>query len=363
MRCDMWPQQRVHKFSGLYSTHSIVAGKVLYGRDGYVVITSKIRAHIMRTALVGLLVVTVGLSIIGCGRNKDQAGGTQIKIGMTVQDLSNPTWSGYCQAIQNYARSQGAKMSYVACESNVSKQIMQIENFVASGVDVVIVHPADPAGIEAACKEAMTRGVKVVAWDDDIENADVRWLIDNHDLGYLVGKEAAAWINEKHGGKAEVAILNYPQLPILLARGNGIRDAITELAPNAKIVAETSAINPDEGITKMETIFQSHPNVKVVACIGGGGSVGANEAAKAAGKDADDFGVFAVDATKPELDAIKNQEAVRMSVIVTGTDEDVAETVYGFVKKLASGETVPARVYRELIPVTLENVDDYYNLN
>jgi len=282
-----------------------------------------------------------------------------IRIGMTVQDLSNPTWSGYCNAVQKEAHEHGAKLNYVACESNVSKQIMQIENFVARGMDAIIVHPADPEGIENACKEAMAAGVKIISWDDDIKNANVRWLIDNQALGYEVGKEAAAFIHEKHGGRAEVAILNYPQLPVLLARGNGIREAITKLAPEATIVAETSAINPDEGIEKMETIFQSNPNVKVVACIGGGGSVGANEAAKAAGKLADDFGVFAVDATQPELAAIKNKEAVKMSVIVTGTDEDVAETVYGFVEKLTSGEEIPARVYRKLIPVTIDNVDQY----
>jgi ribose transport system substrate-binding protein len=310
----------------------------------------------MKAKCMGLAAVAACLVLAGCGRG----GSDQIKIGMTVQDLSNPTWSGYCQAIQKEAEANGAKMSYVACDSNVAKQIEQIENFIARGMDVIIVHPADPAGIELACKEARAAGVKVIAWDDDLENADMRWLINNYDLGYMVGTEAAAFIKEKHGGKAEVAILNYPQLPILLQRGNGIRDSLTKLAPNATIVAETSAINPSEGITKMETIFQSNPNVKVVCCIGGGGSVGANEAAKAAGKDASDFGVFAVDATQPELDAIKNGEAVRMSVIVTGTDQDVSSTVYGFVAKLAAGEEVAPRVYRNLIPVTSENVDKFY---
>ena len=87
---------------------------------------------------------------------------------------------------------------------------------------------------------------------------------------------------------------------------------------------------------------------------------GANEAAKAAGKIGDDFGIFAVDATKPELSAIKNNEGVRMSVIVTGTDEDVADAVYGFVEKLAAGKAVPPRVYRDVIPVTIENVDKYF---
>ncbi|MDF1814648.1 MAG: sugar ABC transporter substrate-binding protein [Verrucomicrobiales bacterium] len=313
----------------------------------------------MKNIFNGLFTIGACLLLASCNRGSDTEG--QIKIGMTVQDLSNPTWSGYCRAIKKEAEANGAKMSYVACESNVSKQIMQIENFVSRGMDIIIVHPADPEGIESACKEAMAAGVKVISWDDDIVNANTRWLIDNRQLGYEVGKEAAAFINEKHGGTAEVAILNYPQLPVLLARGTGIREAITELAPNAKIVAETSAINPDEGITKMETIFQSNPNVKVVACIGGGGSVGANEAAKAAGKVSDDFGVFAVDATKPELSAIKNNEAVRMSVIVTGTDEDVAKAVYDMVEKLATGEEVPERIYRKLIPVTKENVDQYYS--
>lgn len=279
----------------------------------------------MKKHISSLLAVIAAFAMTACDRNNDGEG--QTKIGMTVQDLSNPTWSGYCQTIQKKAEANGAKMNYVACESNVSKQIMQIENFVSRGMDVIIVHPADPAGIEFACREAMAAGVKIISWDDDIKNADVRWLIDNKALGSEVGKEASAFINKKHGGQAELAILNYPQLPVLLARGNGIREAIPELAQNAKIVAETSPINPQEGINKMETIFQSNPNVKVICCIGGGGSIGANEAAKAAGKLGDDFGIFAVDATEPELAAIKNNEGVRMSVIVTGTNDDVANEV------------------------------------
>ncbi len=300
-----------------------------------------------------LLVMMVGLT---SASSKDKG----VKVGMTVQDLSNPTWAGYCQAIKKEIESKGGRLNYVSCESNVNKQITQVENFVASGVNVLIVHPADPAGIEDSLKQAREKGVKVLAWDDNLQNADIAWLIDNHQLGYTIGEYAAKWINEKLGGKAEVAILNYPQLPILLQRGNGIKDAITKLAPNAKIVAETSAINPAEGITKMETIFQANPNVKVVGCIGAGGSVGSNEAAKAAGKITDDFGIFAADATQPELTAIKNNEGIRMSVTITGTNKVIAEKVAVMVEQLSSGKPVETKeVYREMIPVTKENVDEY----
>lgn len=310
----------------------------------------------MKKLILALVVAIAGLMFAYSLRKSDEG---QIKVGMTVQDLSNPTWSGYCRAIRAEIEANGDDLNYVSCDSNVSKQIMQIENFVARGMDVIIVHPADPEGIENACKEARAAGVKIISWDDDIENADTRWLIDNKALGYEVGKQASEFIKEKHNGEAEVAVLNYPQLPVLLARGNGITEAINEFSPNSKIVAETSAINPDEGISKMETIFQSNPNVKIVCCIGGGGSIGANEAANAAGKAKADFGIFAVDATQPELQAIKNDEGVRMSVIVTGTNEDVAKEMSGFVTTLAEGGEIEPRIFRKIIPVTIDNVDKY----
>ena len=307
-----------------------------------------------------MLVLLAAMFQTGCDKKNANSGEKQLKVGMTVQDLSNPTWAGYCQAIQKEVKAHGGSMTFVSCESTAIKQITQIENFAASGVEVLIVHPADPVGVEFALKEAREAGVKVIAWDDNLKSADLAWLIDNHQLGYLIGEEAAKWINEKLGGTAEVAILNYPQLPILLQRGNGIREAIIKLAPKAKIVAETSAINPTEGIAKMETIFHANPNVKVVCCIGGGGSVGANEAAKAAGKITDNFGIFAADATQPELSAIKNNEGVRMSVTITGNNKEIAETIWQMIQKLKSGEPIEKKeVFRKLIPVTKENVDEY----
>lgn len=316
----------------------------------------------MKKKLIGFLVFLSAFVFAGCSGSKDEAAGAdaKVKIGMTVQSLSNPTWAGYCQAIEKEVKAQGGSINYVACDSNVGKQITQVENFISSGVDVIIIHPADPKGVEFALKQARDAGIKVLAWDDNLKNADIAWLIDNHELGYTIGTHAAEWINEKLDGNAEVAILNYPQLPILLERGNGIRDAITKLAPKAKIVAESSAIDTKAGIEKMETIFQSNPNVKVVCSIGGGGSVGANEAAKAAAKITDNFGIFAADATQPELSALKNNEGVRMTVTVTGTNQDIANEIWKMVSLLQSGEPIETKeIYREFIPVTQDNVDDY----
>lgn len=319
-----------------------------------------------------LTLLLVGIMSVGCsGKEKESedAGKENIdgtveesgmKVGMTVQDLSNQIWSSSCEALKGLVEADGGSMTYLDCSNNASKQIGQIENFIASKVDAIVIHPVDANAVEQVLADARDKGIKVYSWDENLENADIVWLIDNYELGKIIGEEAAKWINDVHSGVAEVAVLDYPQIPILLERGNGIVDAIKEHAPKANIVAQTSAINPTEGMAKTETIFQANPDVQVIAAIGGGGAVGANEAIKAAGKLTDKIGVFAADATDQELEAIKNNEANRMSVLITGDADAIAKEIYGWLEKLVAGDAVEKEVFRTTIPVTADNLDQYY---
>lgn len=313
--------------------------------------------------LLFILVFAILAGLAGCNKNTTSGSGStanKISVGMTVQDLSNQIWSGSCEALKKLVEADGGAMTYLDCKSNASTQIQQIENFISSRVNVIIVHPADKNAVETVLGQARAAGIKVFCWDDDIANSDVNWLIDNYALGKVIGEQAAKWINGKLGGTAEVAVLNYPQIQVLLDRGNGIVDGIKANAPKAKIVAQSAAINPTEGQAKTETILQANPNVKVIACIGGGGAVGANEAVKASGRLTDNFGIFAADATPEELAAISNNEAIRMSVLITGGPDKIAAEIYRWVKKLAAGEKVEKKVFRTITPVTKDNLSLYY---
>lgn len=320
-----------------------------------------------RSPLVALSIATLFVGLAACsGRPSPPAGdttaapGKAMSVGMTVQDLSNQIWSGSCQSLKKLVEAGGGTMTYLDCKSNASVQIQQIENFISRKVDVIIVHPADKNAVETVLGQARAAGIKIFCWDDDVANSDVNWLIDNYALGTVIGEQTARWINQKLGGTAEVAVLDYPQIQVLLERGRGIVDAIKANAPKARIVAQAAAINPTEGQSKTETILQAHPNLKVIACIGGGGAIGANEAVKASGKLTDTFGIFAADATPEELAAISSNEAVRMSVLITGGPDAIAAEIYGFVRKLFAGEPVERKVYRTITPVTKDNLGQYY---
>lgn len=286
-----------------------------------------------------------------------------LKLGITVQTLGNQIWAQIMADVQELADADGYECTIVDCDENANTQLNQIENFISADCDVIMVNPVDPDAIEGVCAEAREAGIKVVCWDNEMENTDVNWLVRNYELGEVIGTEAANFINDKfEDGECEVAVLGYPQTLILLEREEGIVAKLEELAPNATIVANQPAINPTEGLDAMETILQAHPDVKVVCCIGGGGAAGANEAFKGhyGTEVPDDVGIFAADCSDEEQASMRNGEFNRMSVAITGSPRANAEGIYDIMKRVGSGEVLEQNIYRELIPVTVDNIDELF---
>jgi ribose transport system substrate-binding protein len=287
------------------------------------------------------------------------AANDKLKIGWTLVDMTNPIFASAGDAFQKLCTENGWDVTILDAQTNASTQITQVENFVESGVDVLIIYPVEVNALNDVCGKAREAGVKVFSWDFDMENADMCWLVYNYDLGQMIGSEAAKWANKNYPNGCEVAILDYAMLPVIVERANGIVDAIKKEAPNCTIVAQDSAVNVAAGMNVAENMLQAHPDIKVFACIGDGGAVGANEALKAAGVNLDEYGCFGADASDEALTAIKANEAVRMSVTL-GSGVDFANSLAEYVKQLTSNKPFDRLVYKTMIPVNASNVDQYY---
>ncbi|MDY3999250.1 MAG: sugar ABC transporter substrate-binding protein [Blautia sp.] len=310
-----------------------------------------------RKVMAGVAAATLAMSLLGVNVYAEEG----LKIGLAVQTLSNQVWAQQADQITKRAEADGNEVTVVECKENANTQMDQIENFITAGMDLIIVQPQDSAAIEQICMEAREEGIKVVCWDEEMENSDINWVIENYDLGVEIGTQAAAWINEKfEDGTCEVAVLGYPQTPILLERENGILDALKELAPNATVVANQPAIDTTEGLNAMETILQANPDVKVVCCIGGGGAAGANEAFKGFYGDEvpEEVGIFSTDLTDEAVASMQNGEFNRMVVAITGNAYVCGDTVYDLAIEVANGTEMDQNVYRELVPVTVDNLEE-----
>ncbi len=295
----------------------------------------------------------------------EAAGGSDFKVGITIQSLENSYWAGVFGEVEKLLKEKGWDYTILACDDNSATQIQQIENFITNEVDLIMVHPSDPNAIEDYLKEARDAGIKVMCWDDKMTNTDLNWVLDNTELGYTIGKAAAEFINEHYteDNKAQIAVMNYPQTPILLERENGILEALEEIsAGKYEVVAQQPALDAQAALSNMETILQANPDVKVVCSIGAGGDIGANEAFMTAtgGKIPEDMGIFSADATQQQLEAIVNGEASRASVGFEGSNKKTAAAVVDLYERLLNGETFEEQnLFRPLLVINADNAPEY----
>lgn len=284
------------------------------------------------------------------------------KLGITIQSLQNAYWAGVMTALDTVLTEAGAEFTIVACDDSSATQIGQIENFISSGCDLIMVHPSDAAAVEDVCAQAREQGIKVMCWDDPMENTDANWILDNTYLGTEIGKLAGAFINEHYSedNKAEVIVIGYPQTKILLEREEGIKIGLEETAAGKyEIVASQAGIIASDAQTAVETTLQAHPNAKVVAGIGAGAMIGADEALNiyTNGEIPEDMGVFTTDVTKQQLEQLEDPTYPAKGIIgFEGSDVDTA-TACASMYALILAENVGAQnVFRGVTPITEETV-------
>lgn len=338
------------------------------------------KKKILSVLLVGAM---VGTLLMGCGgsdsgdsaASSDSAestegeageGGGQ-KIGITVQSLSNAYWAGVMGKLEELLKADGYEYTLVDCENNAATQVGQVENFITSGCDLIMVHPADAEAVEGVCGEALDAGIKVMCWDDPMENTTANWVLDNTDLGKEIGKTAAEFINEKFTAddKAQVTVIGFPSTKVLLERADGIKEGLEEYCEdNYEIIAEIDGLEAHEAQSNVESVMSAHPDANVFVGVGAGAMIGANEALLAqygAGSIPENVGVITTDVTQQQLDSLKaGDEAVRAIVGFEGSSTDTAQACLDMYKRILSGEDFSAEknVYRTVAPITLDNIDD-----
>jgi len=310
-----------------------------------------------------LCVSMTGLMLMGCADTRDD--GT-VKIGITIQNLSNAYWAGVMGKLEQEMDARGWEYTIVGCDNNAGTQVGQVENFIISGCDLIMVHPADAKSVEGICSEAMEADIKVMCWDDPMENTTANWVLDNTELGKEIGKTASEFINEHYtkDEKAQVTVIGYPSTKVLLERADGIKEGLEEnCEDNYEIIAEVDGLEAPEAQTNVETVMSAHPDANVFVGVCAGAMIDSNEALLAEfgkGKIPESYGVITTDVTLQQLESLKaGNEAVRAIVGFEGSNEDTAKACADMFERILSGEDFSAdkNIYRAIGPITPENVD------
>lgn len=292
-----------------------------------------------------------------------EAAGQSFKVGVTFSDLSNPVWAELVQEAEEYGKGKNLSVTYVDAQSDATKQVTQIENFVQSGMDAIIVCAVEANAVADATKAAMEAGVKVVSYTQVIDNCDAEYLVDPYNTGYACGERAAKWMNEKYGDEevVEWALMDLPEFPEIIERANGIIAGVEENTTNTKLVATASALTAEQGLSNAENFFQANPNLKAICCIGGGGSTGGNEGIKASGvTDYESVGLFGIDATENEIQNIINGDPQKSSISLGGGKAH-GRALIDMASSLLNGEDIEKTQYMPIEVIDGDNAQEYWD--
>jgi ribose transport system substrate-binding protein len=312
----------------------------------------------MKKMLTVLMMLMVLSGIFAGGRREAAGNSGQLKIGYTIRELGNPFWADVIREFDRMCKEKGWQLTAVDCRSDSGTQITQIENFITSGMKIIIVQPVDPNALTDITAVARENGVFMMGHGIAFPAADTNWVDDNFECGRAVGLSAAKWAKEVYGDvEIEAGEFNFPQIKEGQDRNDGIAAALRESNSKIKIVATQTALEQSPGMAAAENMMQAHPNIKMFLTISDAGALGACEVLESMGVDPDKYSVFGIDATAEALNKISSRTPFFMSVN-KGNGLQVAEGIMGVCNDLLSGNFKKTYV-APTIPVDRSNVRNF----
>jgi ribose transport system substrate-binding protein len=285
-----------------------------------------------------------GLLLGGCGKSDSPppvASGSpgpaarQFTVGMSQCNLGEP-WRVQMNAdiAAAAAHHPELKMIFKDAQNDTLQQRAQVEEFVNSKVDLLIISPKEAQPLTEPVAKAMDAGIPVIVLDRRLLGDKYTCFIgaDNK----KIGKAAGAWIASKLGGKGRVV-----ELTGLMTstpgqdRHSGFRDGIAGSDIQVIFQADMKWLEP-ESRTEMESALSRFDKIDLVFAHNDPGAHGAYLAAKAAGHEKEMLFV-GIDALPQEGVAYVSQGIIDATFqYPTGGAEAIDNAL-----KILNGETVP----------------------
>lgn len=310
----------------------------------------------MKKSLNVVFTTTVMAGLMIAGSATAQAEDTH-KIGFLAPTLQTEFFITIDDGLKAECEERGWEYVSVSFDNDSAKAVTNIENMVTGSCDAIIAMVSD-SSCDAALKAAQEEGVKIIECGVETDVHDVVLNTDQHAVGVQIGEMAADWINSQLDGKGEVVVYTTVQNQDMQNRGEGIQEALKENAPDAEIL-EVVDIGKDvvgAGTSTTENMLQKYPDLNTIVCYGDAAAVESMEAAKAAGVDSENFGIFSCDGTDQALAGVANGDPQKGTVMFA----PIAPTMAEYCQKLFDGETFDEPISMDCISVTAENIAEYY---
>ncbi|WP_346093595.1 ABC transporter substrate-binding protein [Streptomyces olivaceiscleroticus] len=240
------------------------------------------------------------------GKKLDLKKGATVGFSQSEKE-ANPFRIAETKSLKDEASRRGVKLLTANAQSQFSKQISDVQDLLAKGVDLLVIAPLNSDGWDPALKAVAAKKVPVITIDRKINATACKDYVSFIASDFVEqGRRAADQMIKATGGKGEVAILlGSAGNNVTTERTKGFKEAIAKKAPGLKVVfQQTGDFTREKGQQVTEQLIQSKPGIKGIYAENDEMGLGAVAALKGAGKKAGDIKIVTVDGTRSAVQGV-----------------------------------------------------------
>ena len=288
----------------------------------------------------------------------------ELNIGVSFFNLDERFIIGLRESLEEAAEAQGMDINVEDARNDIGRQLSQVQNFIAGGVDGIIVNPVHSDSTSAMSQAAANAGIPLVYVNRqpvDIESLPEGQAFvgsDEKESGTLQTQEVCRQL----GGEGELLVMmgtlgdNAAEV-----RTQDVHDVIaTPECSGLEIVEQQEAdFQRIEGNNLMTNWLTSGLEFDAVIA-NDEMAIVAIQALKNIGYDMDDVIVAGIDATS---DALSAMQAGELDITVFQNGPAQGEGAVNTLNRLIEGEDVDNAVWVPFELVTPDNLDEYIGRN
>jgi ABC-type sugar transport system substrate-binding protein len=311
-----------------------------------------------------LLRMAAAAGALAAGLGQTSASAQQI--GVTISNFNDNFLTLLRQAMTAAAdEHDGVSLQFEDAQLEVGRQLDQVQNFVASGVDGIIIAPVDGGSTQAMTATAEQAGMPVVFTNnlpvnlDQLPPGQVFVGSDETESGRMQGEEICRQLRDL-GVESATAVILLGDLsnPATRLRTESAKAAFdAEDCPTIEVADEQTATwQRDQASDLMTNWMTAGLQPDVVVANNDEMAIGAILAMKAIGVDMNSVVVAGIDATPDALSALA---AGDMDATVLQSAKGQGQAIVETMLALISGEDVPREVYVPYELVTPANLQEF----
>ena len=331
----------------------------------------------MKKIIALLLALAMAFALVACGEKAPAADAgadvpadepkTVAFVGFGPGDFFDMLANTYIETM----KAEGWNAEYTSGNFDPPTQIAAAENYIAMGVDVLVIWSVAPEAMAGVIDQAMAAGIKVIAFVAPTAKYDVVMVSEDAAMAEACAKLAAKWVDEAYADAADgslpVAVFTCRAAETGVVQG----DVLLKMAEYSTKIGTVTEIecedeNASTGLTKMENLYTTNPEIKLFLSAHNGLAQGISNfytGINSPVTNYSDMGIFCINGDTAVYDMIKaSTEGTNplRGTVMTGSVQDTANELRDMVVGIVDGTVQPGHVQKAgTLFVYDETIDEF----